>query len=48
LLGSAKTEAQKASEIAALAQRIDQPHKPHGRFAVVIYKSVRLFAVAGK
>jgi len=36
LLGSAKTEAQKASEIATLAQRIDQPQNPNGCFAVVI------------
>jgi hypothetical protein len=34
LLGAAKVDAQNATEIAAMAHRIDQPHKPKGLVTV--------------
>lgn len=36
LLGAAKADAQNATEIAIVAHRIDQPHKPLGFVTVVI------------
>jgi hypothetical protein len=36
LLGAAKADAQNATEIATIAHRTDQPHKPHGFVTVVI------------
>jgi hypothetical protein len=36
LLGAAKADAQNATEIATVAHRIDQPHKPNGFVTVVI------------
>ena len=35
-LGAAKADAQNATEIATVAHRIDQPHKPNGLVTVVI------------
>jgi len=37
-LGAAKADAQNATEIATIAHRTDQPHKPHGFVTVVIPK----------
>jgi len=36
LLGAAKADAQNATEIATIAHRTDQPHKPNGFVTVVI------------
>jgi hypothetical protein len=36
LLGAAKADAQNATEIAIVAHRIDQPHKPNGLITVVM------------
>jgi hypothetical protein len=36
LFGAAKADAQNATEIATVAHRTDQPHKPHGFVTVVI------------
>jgi hypothetical protein len=36
LLGAAKADAQNATEIATVAHRIDQPHKPNGLITVVM------------
>jgi len=38
LLGAAKADAQNATEIATIAHRTDQPHKPHGFVTVVIFQ----------
>jgi hypothetical protein len=38
LLGAAKADAQNATEIATIAHRTDQPHKPHGFVTVVMLK----------
>src|SRR5438128_8699464 len=37
-LGAAKADAQNATELATIAHRTDQPHKPHGFVTVVIPK----------
>jgi len=36
LFGAAKADAQNATEIATIAHRTDQPHKPHGFVTVVM------------
>jgi hypothetical protein len=38
LLGAAKADAQNATEIATIAHRTDQPHKPDGFITVVMPK----------
>jgi hypothetical protein len=36
LLGAAKADPQNATKIATIANRTDQPHKPHGLITVVM------------
>jgi hypothetical protein len=44
LLGAAKADAQTAREIAIVAHRIDQPHKPRGFVTVVMTQESAFFA----
>ena len=48
LFGAANADAQNATEIAIVAHRTDQPHKPLGFVTVVIKKELSFFAVKAR